>query len=55
MLHKLIKLIHVDVHQKLRGKIAERKSYSLFTARKTADNILQKRENILVGNIFSEY
>ena len=46
MLHELIEFVHVDVHKKLGGEVAQRKAGS-----KAADNTLQKPERVCVRNV----
>src|SRR3989338_11528732 len=49
MLHELVKLVHVDIHEKLRGQIAERQSLSQCSTREAFNNSTDKPENIFVG------
>ena len=50
MLHVSIKLIHVNVHQKLRCQIAEGQS-PLWTAFKTIDHFSEKPQRTPFGNM----
>ena len=51
MLHKLIKFIHINIHQKLRGEIAERQPLAWRSTLKTIDHSFDQPDNIRVGNI----
>jgi len=50
VLHKLVKLVHIDIHQELRGEITERKSYTFLFYVEAADYLRKKPENTLVGD-----
>lgn len=56
MLHKLVKLVQVDVDQELRGEVAQGQAYvpQGVALRKAADYTFQKPKDVLVGNVFSE-
>jgi len=57
VLHILIKLIHVDVHQELRREIAEwetclgRSDLPKKIRMKTPDDLLNESVDVLVGNV----
>jgi hypothetical protein len=53
MLHELVKLVHIHVHQQLRGEVPERES-DIGTRLETADYFSKKTHNIFVGDIVSD-
>ena len=48
--HELIELVHIDVHEELRGKIAERKPHARSRRRETPDHFSEKPADSFVGN-----
>ena len=52
MLHKLIELVHVYVHQKLTCEVAEWKSFSRAGALETFRDPFQKPKRIGIGDVF---
>ena len=52
MLHKLIKLIHVNIRQELRGEIAERQTLAALCRMETTDDFHNERFDIRVWNVF---
>ena len=58
VLHKLVKLVHIDVHEELGGEIAERET-DAGRRGKAADHLFQQPDDALVCNVgfhnFNEY
>ncbi len=56
--HKLIKLVHINIGEKLRGEVANRKSFLVeqvgITTRKTAYNFFRQPQSIQVLNFLSQ-
>jgi len=49
-LHKLVEFIHINIHKKLRGKIAERKPHARPRRREAPDHFSEKPSDSFVGN-----
>lgn len=53
VLRKLIELVHVNIHEKLRRKVSERQTLSLFNTRcctKAGDDVLEENESTIIRN-----
>ena len=55
MLRKLIELIHIDIHKKLTREITERQTNALARRMKTADNLREKPEYIIIRDMALQY
>ena len=53
--NKLIKLIHVDIYEQLRSKVAERQALSFCAGTETADYISNKIADVVVRNVGVDY
>lgn len=55
MLHELVKLVHIDIHEELRREIAERQTQTCSRALKTTNDLLKEPENVAVWYALLEY
>ena len=53
MFHKLVKLVHIDVDQKLRCEITKRQTFARFSM-EASDDSSQKLQNIPIRNVLCE-
>lgn len=55
MLHELVELIHIDIHEKLRCEISERKTDTFSRAEKTPHNLPEKPQHVSVWYALGQY
>ncbi len=54
MLYKLVKLVHIDIHEKLGGEIAKGQTFPPVHRRKAINHFRKEPHDILIGNILAE-
>lgn len=54
VLHELVKLVHVDVHEKLGGEVTERQSFSGNSRIETPHNLPKETKNVAIRNSFAD-
>jgi len=55
MLHELVKLVHIDIYEKLRGEVPEREPDTFSRAEKTPHNLPEKPQDISVWYALGQY
>lgn len=55
ILHELVKLVHIDIYEKLRGEVPEREPDTFSRAEKTPHNLPEKPQDILVWYALGQY
>ena len=55
MLHELVKLVHIDIHEELRGQVPERQTEARFRALEAAYDLSEKPKHIAIWYARLEY